>query len=205
MQYYIIPVWSQIRAKRVEVTIWKRGKACGSEVNTNCFPSHCVWSSWTATEQCLLLYLPFWVSFQISFHTVQGSQTTPPQFNTITLPTWKSACVHFSLWQSPSICADRDRQLSCITECNCCGSLYLDGQLLTQHTKIFISNLFAVLGVTVEWTTKSAFNEIVAVTTSGSETWYKYIEQSCFRKRGGYSADKFWMQRTLQHKETLKG
>lgn len=42
-----------------------------------------------------------------------------------------------------------------------------------------------VLDVTVEWTTKSAFKLIVAVTTSGSDACYEFIEQSCFRKTRG--------------------
>lgn len=49
------------------------------------------------------------------------------------------------------------------------GLFTLMGNSWLDITKIFISNLFAVLDGTVEWTTESAVNETVAVTNNGSE------------------------------------
>lgn len=73
----------------------------------------------------IFLRCPF--EFQISFQTDLRAQAASSQFGAIIPTTRKLAQVCFSLRQSASICADRDRQLSCITECNCYRSLHLDG------------------------------------------------------------------------------
>lgn len=168
MQHYVIV--ESMRTAWAMVTIWNRGKVCRCEINTNSFfkPLCLVFVDSNRTMSSSIGAIWSFISDFIFAQTRNHKQHPPNSTQLHHQPGNWCVCTFHSDRVHRFVLTETDNSLASLSA-TAVGLLTLMGNSWLDITKIFISNLFAVLDGTVEWTTESAVSETVAVTNNGSE------------------------------------